>query len=333
MVLVAQPLLMSYNIFMNKIIKNNLIFPFLIIVLCANSIIFSFASSKPSIGLALGGGAARGFAHIGVLKVLEREGIKIDYMAGTSIGSLVGAFYALGFEVKEIEKYLVEENFSKYISFKNITFELEEYRNKKVLGISINLPKIITNPGWPRGLISTVAIRDKFDQISDWAHFEYGLKIPFKTVATDLITGEKIVMDTGKVSNAVAASISIPGIFFPFEYEDMILVDGGLKDPVPVDVVKQMDADIIIAVSLQDITEEKKSPDNIVSIAERSIDIMINDLTDISLVGADLIIKPEYQGEVSFLMGKKERIAIIRQGELEAEKYIDILKDIIKNYN
>lgn len=111
--------------------RNGLFIFTLIIIFCANFIIFSSARSEPKIGLALGGGAARGFAHIGVLKVLEREGIKIDYMAGTSIGSLVGAFYALGFEAKEIEKYLLEENFTKYISFKNITFEMEEYQNKK----------------------------------------------------------------------------------------------------------------------------------------------------------------------------------------------------------
>ena len=139
-------------------------------------------------------------------------------------------------------------------------------------------------------------------------------------------------MDSGKVSNAVAASISIPGIFFPFEHDEMILVDGGLKDPVPVDVVQQMGADIVIAVSLQKIIGEKKSPDNIISIAERSIDIMINDLTNISLIGADLILKPEYLGEVSFLMGKKERKALIRQGEIEAENHIGILKELIKNF-
>jgi len=318
---------------MNRNIRNRLFIIFsLIIVFCASSIVFSSAQYEPKIGLALGGGSARGFAHIGVLKVLEREGIKIDYLAGTSIGSLVGALYALGFEAKDIEKYLLEENFTKYISFKNVTFELEEYQNKKILGLSINLPKMITNPGWPRGLISTVAVRDKLDQVSNWAHFEYDLKIPFKTVATDLITGEKIIMDSGKVSNAVAASISIPGIFFPFEHGEMILVDGGLKDPVPVDVVRQMGADIVIAVSLQNIIGEKKGPDNIISIAERSIDIMINDLTDISLIGANLILKPKYQGEVSFLMGKKERRAIIKQGEIEAEKHIGILKELIENF-
>ena len=317
---------------MKRYSKNSLFIFILIIFLCNTFTIFSSARDEPKIGLALGGGSARGFAHVGVLKVLEREGIKIDYMAGTSIGSLVGALYALGFEAKDIEKYLLEENFTKYISFKNVTFELEEYQHKKTLGVSINLPKMITNPGWPRGLISTVAIRDKLDQVTDWAHFEYDLKIPFRTVATDLITGEKIVMGSGKVSNAVAASISIPGIFFPFEHEGMILVDGGLKDPVPVDVVRGMGADIVIAVSLQEIMGERKDPDNIISIAERSIDIMIADLTTLSLMDADLILKPKYQGEVSFLMGKKDRQAIIKQGEIEAENHIASIREAINNF-
>ncbi len=312
--------------------KKSLMVIILIISFCAHHFISSFAQSEPKIGLALGSGGARGFAHIGVLKVLEREGIKIDYIAGTSVGSLIGAFYALGFEIKDIEKFVLEENFSKYLSFKNITFKLEEYQDKKILGIAINLPRIITDPGWPRGLISTIAIRDKFDQVSQWAHFEYDLKIPFKAVATDLITGEKIIMDRGKVSNAVAASISIPGVFYPFEFEDRILVDGGLKDPVPVDVVREMGADIIIAVSLQEIRGERKDPNNIITIAERSIDIMVEDLTNLSLKGADLILKPQYQGEVSFLMGKEERKAIIRQGEIEAENKINTLKKIIADF-
>ena len=306
--------------------------PILTIVFFITCVIFSSAQNEPKIGLALGAGGPRGFAHIGVLKALEREGIKINYIAGTSVGSLVGAFYALGFDLKDIEDYILEENFTKYLSFKNITFELEEYQDKKILGISINLPKMIADAAWPRGLLSTIAIRDKFDQLSNWAHFEHDLKIPYKAVATDLITGEKIIIDKGKVSNAVAASISIPGLFYPFECEDGILVDGGLKDPVPVDVVRQMGADIVIAVSLQEMTGEKKDPNNVISIVERSMDIMIEDLTNLSLRGADLILKPQYQGEVSYFLKKKERVAIIRQGEIETENKINELKEMIRTF-
>ena len=316
-------------IVMNK--GNFLICIFIIVIFIAFSGI-SFASSEPKIGLALGAGGARGFAHIGVLKVLEREEIKIDYITGTSVGSLIGALYALGFDIQEIENILLKEDFTQYITFKNISFELEQNKNTNTLGFSINLPKFLTSPGLPKGLLSATGIRDKFDSISHWAHFEYDLKIPFKAVATDLITGDKVIMDKGKVSNAVAASISIPGIFSPFEFEDKILVDGGLKDPVPVDVVRQMGADIVIAVTLRDIIEERKDPTNIISIADRSIDIMVEDLTQLSLVDADIILKPYYRGEVSFFMGEKERAAIVKQGEIEAENKMAELQKMIASF-
>lgn len=325
----ALPSIIIYNFIMNKI---KLFILFLIIIFNIVFTICPAAQGEPKIGIALGAGGAKGYAHLGVLKVLGREGIKIDYIAGTSVGSLVGAFYALGFDVKKIEDYILEENFTKYISFKNITFEFEEYQDKKVTGIFINLPKMIVEATWPRGLLSTLAIRDKFDQLTDWSHFEYDLKIPFKAVATDLITGEKVIIESGKVSNGVAASISIPGIFYPFEFEGRILVDGALKDPVPVDVVREMGADIVIAVSLQEIIGEQKSPNNVISIIERSMDIMIEDLTELSLLDADLVLKPHYQGEVSYFLKKKGRAAIIRQGEIETENKVKELKEIIKNF-
>lgn len=317
----------------SKFNQTKLILMMIGIVIVANLIsVISIARDEPKIGLALGAGGARGFAHIGVLKVLEREEIKIDYIAGTSVGSLIGALYALGLNLPEIENILLTEDFTQYLTFKNITFDLDQQQNRNVLGFSINLPKFIASPTLPKGLISSIGIRDKFDQISNWAHFDYDLAIPFKAVATDLITGDKIIMDRGKVSNAVAASISIPGIFSPFEFEDKILVDGGLKDPVPVDVVREMGADIVIAVNLRDIIEEKKDPTHIISIADRSIDIMLEDLTKLSLVDADIILKPHYRGEVSFLMGKEARAAIIKRGEIEAENKIAELKAMINHY-
>jgi len=322
------------SIMISMIRKNNYIYKYILIIVVFILLFpgISAAKGEPKIGLALGEGGPRGFAHIGVIKILEKEGINIDYIAGTSIGSLIGALYALGFPIEEIEDVLLKEDFTEYITFENMQFELEQKQNKNVLGFSINLPKILVNPSWPRGLISTTGIRDKFDSISNWAHFEYDLKIPFKAVATDLISGEKIIMDKGKVSNAVAASISIPGMFSPFEFEDKILVDGGLKDPVPVDVVRQMGADIIIAVSLRGIKEERKDSYDIFSIAERSIDIMIEDLTEPSLVDADIVFTPEYEGKVSFLMKEKDRVKIIEVGKDEAIKKIAELKKIIANF-
>lgn len=316
--------------------KKNIFLPYIIIGIILFHLftfsMISLAKDEPKIGLALGAGSARGFAHIGILKALEKNEIKIDYIAGTSVGSLIGALFALGFSADEIEDILLKEDFTDYVSFKNVEFDLEQYQHKNILGFTINLPKLIANPRWPQGLISAIGIRDKFDQISNWAHFEYDIEIPFKAVATDLISGKKIMMDQGKVSNAVAASISIPGLFTPFEFEDKILVDGALKDPVPVDVVRQMGADIIIAVTLQDIIEEQKDPTNIISIADRSIDIMLDDLTELSLSNADLVMKPHYRGKISLLMGKKERSAIIKQGEVEAENKMMELKEMIARF-
>lgn len=313
--------------------KNSNIYKFFLIIICIS--LFSgivLAADKPKIGLALGSGGAKGFAHIGVLKILEQEEIEIDFIAGTSVGSLIGALYAIGFDANKIERILLEEDFADYVTFDSISFELKQTKDRNILGFSINLPKFIARPSLPRGLISTVGIRDEFDRISNWAHFEFDLKIPFKAVATDLVNGEKVIMDRGKVSNGVAASISIPGIFSPFEYEDKILVDGGLKDPVPVDVVRDMGADIVIAVSLHDISEETTDPYNIISIADRSIEIMVRDLTMLSLEGADIVLEPGYVGEVSFLMKEKERVKVIKAGEDEAINKMPEIKKKIANF-
>lgn len=313
--------------------QSSYLYKYIIIVICI--LLFSgiaIADGRPKIGLALGSGGVRGYAHVGVLKILENEEIEIDFIAGSSVGSFIGALYALGFDINEIEKIVLEQDFTDYISFNSITFELKENKDRNILGFLIDIPKLTVNPRLFRGLISTIGIRDEFDRISNLAHFEDDLKIPFKAVATDLITGKKLVMDKGKVSNAVAASISIPGLFSPFEFEDKILVDGGLKDPVPVDVVREMGADIVIAVSLQDIEEEKREPYNIISIADRSIEVMIEDLTKLSLEGADITLEPSYVGEISFLMGEKERVKIIKVGEDEATKKMTELKKIIADF-
>jgi NTE family protein len=176
-------------------------------------------------------------------------------------------------------------------------------------------------------------MRDEIDRLTNRANFEYDLKIPFKAVATDLITGEKVVIDTGRISNAIAASASVPGIFIPFKFEDKMLVDGGLVDPVPVDVVREMGADIVIGVSLKDIQVDTP-PDvsNIISILSRSIYIMLEELNDVSSSKADIIIKPEYRGPLSYNLSKDDRIKLIKLGEEETKKIIPLLKKLINSY-
>jgi len=178
---------------------------------------------KPKIGLALGAGGPRGLAHIGVLKVLEKNGISIDCVAGTSMGSLIGAIYAAGIEITRLEEI--------------------------ALNMDLKQIAVMFTPTIPRsGLIEGKRVREFIKSFVSDANIE-DLKIPFAAVATDIETGEEIVINKGSVAEAVRASISIPGIFTPVRLGDRFLVDGGLVNPVPVSVVAQMGVDAIIAVN------------------------------------------------------------------------------------
>jgi NTE family protein len=175
------------------------------------------------IALALGSGAARGWAHIGVINALFEAGVRPDYVAGTSVGALVGAAYASG-EIHSLEKFTRELDWRKVISFFDVIF--------------------------PRsGLIDGRKIADFVRE-----HVEPGsiedLPMPFCAVSTDLVTGREVVIQDGDVVEAVRASISVSGMFTPVRKGEMILVDGGLVDPVPVSVARRMGADYVIAVDL-----------------------------------------------------------------------------------
>jgi len=300
------------------------------VLLCSSVSSFSYAA--PKIGLALGEGGQRFYPHIGVLKVLENEGIKIDYIAGTSMGSLVGGLYALWEDINKIEEYVLNVNFWRYYKFQE-DVRLQNIDETPFILFYSDILKNKLEPKWLKGLMDGKDIRDEIDRLTNRANFEYDLKIPFKAVATDLITGEKVIISKGRISNAIAASASVPGIFIPFKFEDRLLVDGGLIDPVPADVVREMGADIVIGVSLKDIQGDTP-PDvsNIISILSRSIYIMLEELNDVSSSKADIIIKPEYKGPLSYNLSKGDRIKLIKLGEDETKKIIPLLKKLINSY-
>ena len=322
------------NIIYNKIIMKKLknLIQITIIFVLVFSCISSFSYAAPKIGLALGEGGQRFYPHIGVLKVLESEGIKLDYIAGTSMGSLVGGLYALWEDINKIEEYVLNVNFWRYYKFQE-DVRLQNIDETPFILFYSDILKKKLEPKWLKGLMDGKVIRDEIDRLTNRANFEYDLKIPFKVVATDLITGEKVVIGKGRISNAIAASVSVPGIFIPFKFEDKMLVDGGLIDPVPVDIVREMGADIVIAVSLKDIrADTPPNVSNILSILSRSIYIMLEELNDISSSKADIIIKPEYKGPLSYNLSKDVRIELIKLGEEETKKIIPLLKKLINSY-
>jgi NTE family protein len=173
------------------------------------------------IGLALGGGAARGWSHIGVIRVLEKAGIPIDYIAGTSIGSLIGGVYASG-KMDALEDLALKLDVKKVMGYLDMAYSKNGLLDGK---------KVKT-------LLSGHFTKKRIEDV----------RIPFIAVATDIETGKEIQFKSGNLVEAIRASISIPGIFTPVKKGKMYLVDGGLVNPVPVNVVRQMGADIVIAV-------------------------------------------------------------------------------------
>lgn len=178
-----------------------------------------FRKQRPKVGLVLGGGGAKGAAEVGVLQLIEEIGIPVDYVAGTSIGAIVGAFYANGFKADSIETLFKSQNWSR-------VFTDSFLRNKSI-----------------------EVFLDEVGQMPDSISFDK-LPIPYRCVAVDLKKVEEIVLDSGSLAHAVHASMAIPGVFKSVEWDGRQLVDGGVLNNLPVDVVKAMGADIVIAVDL-----------------------------------------------------------------------------------
>jgi NTE family protein len=256
---------------------------------------------QPKIGLALGSGGARGFAHLGVIKVLKDEGIPIHLIAGSSMGALVGSFYATGIEINRLYKLSTA------------------FRRKYFLDFTV--PKM--------GLITGKRVKEFIKIFTHGKNIEE-LSIPLGVVATDLLTGERVVFKSGPISDAVRASISIPGIFVPVKYRGSLLVDGGVSDRVPVSVAKEMGADIIIAV---DVSMVKKNADisSIYDVIMQSIDIMQTEIINIrDVAAADIMLRPSVEQYSSRAFTNIEEI--ISLGEEETKKHIMQIKKVIENW-
>lgn len=230
---------------------------------------------KPKVALVLGGGAARGFAHIGVIRVLEQEKIPVDMVVGTSVGSLIGAIYA------------ADRN----------SFELEwtAFQLEKDDLFDFGVINAVTGMGFAKG-----------DKLEAWvkghvkpANIEQ-LKLPFAAVATDLNWGHKIVLNQGSVARAVRASSAIPGVFQPVAHQGKILVDGGVVDNIPISVAKAMGADIVIAV---DISANLGNPNitNLLGVSLQATNIMFAINVERSKRDADVLIVPPGIGDVGTL--------------------------------
>jgi NTE family protein len=236
---------------------------------------------RKKIGLALGGGAARGLAHIGVLQVLQREGIPIDFIAGTSAGAIIGAAYACCMDVERLTRDALDANWKKMRPLIDPSLSKSGFiKGKKI-----------------RDLIATYVGGDV-----DFSE----LKIPFACVATDIDTGEEIIFNSGPVMDALRATISLPGIFTVVKHGDRYVVDGGLTTPVPVEVVRKMGAEVIIAVNVnpgvagrvgkvyRQRIEAHKVP-SLIQVMMQSLYITAFAVAKHALENADIVIAPDVE--------------------------------------
>ncbi|WLR52228.1 patatin-like phospholipase family protein [Bacillus tianshenii] len=255
---------------------------------------------RPKIGLALGSGGARGFAHLGVLRVLQEEGIPIDVIAGSSMGSLIGAFYGAGHDMTRLYKLATA------------------FRRKYYLDFTV--PKM--------GFISGNRVKELIKLFTKGKRIEE-LDVVLGIVATDLKKGEKKVFTEGKLPEAVRASIAIPGIFVPENIDGTLYVDGGVIDRVPVQTARDLGADFVIAVDVSHVKAEVEIT-SIYDVIMQSIDIMQDELVRSRVMHADIMLIPDVSQFTSRAFTNLEEI--IRIGEEEARKHLPQIKLAIESW-
>lgn len=255
---------------------------------------------RPKIGLALGGGGARGAAHVGVLKKLEEMRIPIDFIAGTSVGAVVGGFYATGMGSGEIEQVMLE---TEWVKLFNDATDRKDWPLRRKLDDNLGLygPKLGVGTGasWlPGGAISgqkvNLLLESRVTKRVRSNRFD-ALPIPFRAVTTDLVTGELAVLREGQLSMAMRSSMSVPGVFDPVPLGDALLVDGGLSRNLPVDVVRAMGADVVIAVNVEYPLRGVEELDSLLAIVTQLSTLMVagNTREQIDSLGAgDVLIEP-----------------------------------------
>jgi NTE family protein len=258
------------------------------------------AAARPKIGLALGGGAARGIAHIGLLRWFEEHRIPVDFIAGTSMGGLIGGAYSSGLSPDEIQSLMNSADWD-LMFLSDSPFRYKTFRRKEDARAFPGQIDFGLKGGFklPSGLNAGQQIELMLDQIAmpyyDLQDFN-ALPTPFQCVATDIRKGEPVVIKSGSFSRALRATMAIPAVFTPVAFDERLLVDGGALNNVPADVVKAMGADVAIAVNVSSSTDEAPPPSTLFAVLGQTLDSMMTTGTRIALKSADLIIVPDLKG-------------------------------------
>lgn len=285
---------------------------------------------RPKIGLVLSGGGAKGFAHIGVLKVLEEAGIKIDYIGGTSMGSVIGGLYASGYNASQIDSIFKKTNFDELIndyiprSSKNFYGKKNDELYAITLPFSnfkIGIPEALSKGMYNYNLLSSLTrnvrhVRD-FNQ----------LPTPFLCIGTNIETGEEVLLNKGNLVQAMMASAAFPSLFTPVEIDGNLIVDGGVVNNYPIKEVRNLGADIIIGVDVQDDLMNRKKLKNATRILVQITNLQSIEKMKSKVKDTDIYIKPDIRdfGVISFDRGEE----IIRKGEEATFAVYEKIKSLV----
>lgn len=291
-------------------------------------------SERPSVGLVLSGGGAKGFAYIGILKAIQRAGLRIDYVAGTSIGSIVAGLYAAGYHPDSIEKIICSQDWDMVLKDEipraEIAYDEKEFGGKYILSLPFRKKKL--------RMMASLYVGQEVEQILNYylspvynINDFNDLQIPFLCIGTDLLTGEAIEINSGSLPSAIKASMSIPGYFSPTKYDGRYLVDGGVVDNYPVMPVKNKGIDIIIGADVQsglkDNIEDLKS---VTAVIDQVISFNRSEANKVGYANTDLYIPvPVNYGIMDF----NAYDSIIAIGERIGEEYFDEIKALADSLN
>jgi len=283
---------------------------------------------RKRVGVVLSGGGAKGMAHIGVLKVLERAGIPIDIITGTSMGSIIGGLYAIGYNATALDSLVRQQDWSYVISDKedlrNQSLSDRQKQNTYLFTTGMTIGKRDVNAG---GIIKGKNLGELFRRLctgyTDSLDFSRDLRIPFACVATNIVDNSEVDFHSGRLPQAMRASMSIPAAFSPVRLGDMVLVDGGLKNNYPADIAREMGADIIIGVTVQGPPKVADDLGNTLSILNQIIDVNCKNKVEENLSITDLHLQVDTKGygTASFTLNAID--TLIRRGEEMAMSHWD----------
>jgi len=307
-----------------------------LILLLLSAAVYSADAERPKIGLVLSGGGARGFAHIGTLKMLDSLQIPIDFIAGTSMGGIAAALYSIGYSGYDQEKMIYNTDWDEIFTDTPPRTELPYFQRKETGKYQLSFGLKGLKPVPPSGLIYGQKVSLLFssltfpyEKITDFDQ----LPIPFRCVAVDLVTGNQVVLKNGSLSKAMRAAMAIPSVFSPVQWGDSLLIDGGFANNLPIDVVKEMGADFVIAVDVESPLKKHAQLKSALDVLQQSINMMGLEQRRKNEQLADIHIRPEVSDFSPGDFNRSKINAIVKRGIAAANKNLGILKDLKRKHD